>query len=260
MTRILAIDIGNTNTVVGLFRSDLLEGTWRISTHLHRTPDEYGFLLRDLIAHSGIRDMVVEGAILSSVVPPLTPIFKETCRTSFGVEPVEVTSDTVTGLVLRVDRPEEVGADRIVNAAAVYAKFRHDAIIVDFGTATTFCAVSGTGDYLGGVIVPGITLSAEALYKRTAKLPRVELARPPNVIGKNTVHSIQSGLLFGYAGMVDALVGRVMMEMGVKPAVIATGGLASLVAPETKSIEKVEPFLTLEGLKVIYCLNKGKPD
>lgn len=258
MSRLLAIDIGNTNIVVGLFRSDELEGTWRLSTHLHRTPDEYGHLLRELIAHSGLSSVPIDGAILSSVVPPLTPIFIEMCRVSFNHAPFEVTGRVATGLILRVDHPEEVGADRIVNAAAVHAKLKREAIIVDFGTATTVCAVTGAGEYLGGVIVPGITLSAEALYMRTAKLPRVELAKPPHVIGKNTVHSIQSGLLFGYAGMVDGLVSRVREELGGRPAVIATGGLAPLIAPETKTIEKVEPFLTLEGLKVIYRLNRGK--
>lgn len=258
MSRLLAIDIGNTNIVIGLFQSDTLEGTWRISTRLHRTADEYGVLLRGLFAHAGMKDLAVDGAILSSVVPPLTPMFIEMCETAFRKTPLEVTARLETGLVLRVDRPEEVGADRIVNAAAVYAKLKREAIIVDFGTATTLCAVSRVGEYLGGVIAPGILLSAEALTMRTAKLPRVELVRPPSVIGKNTVHGIQSGLLFGYAGMVDSLVARVRDEMGGSPAVVATGGLASLIAPETKSIEKVEPFLTLEGLSLIYQLNRGK--
>ncbi|OYT21315.1 MAG: pantothenate kinase, partial [Nitrospira sp. UW-LDO-01] len=196
-------------------------------------------------------------AIISSVVPALTETFESMVETSFGCTPITVSSDLETGLTMKYLNPKEIGSDRIVNAAAAYEKFRRDLIIVDFGTATTFCAVSGTGEYLGGVIAPGLGISAEALFSRAAKLSKVELARPKTVIGTDTASSIQSGLIFGYAGLVDTLVHRIETEMGHSSFVIATGGLAQVIASEARSIQHIEPFLTLQGLELLYRRARG---
>ncbi|MBS0152016.1 MAG: type III pantothenate kinase [Nitrospira sp.] len=249
---LLAIDIGNTNIVVGIFEGPTLLSHWRLATDPKTTADEYGVLCLSLMARNGRIPEHISGAIISSVVPALTETFESMVETSFGCTPITVSSDLETGLTMKYLNPKEIGSDRIVNAAAAYEKFRRDLIIVDFGTATTFCAVSGTGEYLGGVIAPGLGISAEALFSRAAKLSKVELARPKTVIGTDTASSIQSGLIFGYAGLVDTLVHRIETEMGHSSFVIATGGLAQVIASEARSIQHIEPFLTLQGLELLY--------
>ena len=254
---LLAIDIGNTNIVVGIFEGPTLLNHWRLATDSKTTADEYGVLCLSLMARNGRIPEHISGAIISSVVPALTETFESMVETSFGCTPITVSSDLETGLTLKYLNPKEIGSDRIVNAAAAYEQFRRDLIIVDFGTATTFCAVSGTGEYLGGVIAPGLGISAEALFSRAAKLSKVELARPKTVIGTDTASSIQSGLIFGYAGLVDTLVHRIETEMGHSSFVIATGGLAQVIASEARSIQHIEPFLTLQGLALLYRRARG---
>lgn len=252
---LLVIDVGNTNVVFGIFEEKRLLGEWRVATHFQKTADEYGILLIDLLQEQKISAARVKGAILSSVVPPLTPVLQEMARKYFSQEAMVVTHDLKTGLRIRYDNPKEVGADRIVNAAAAYHLYGGPLIIVDFGTATTFCVVSEGGDYLGGAIAPGLTISAEALFARASKLPRVELIKPKGVIGRDTVSSMQSGMIFGYAGLVNEIVGRIEQEIGEKAQVVATGGLSRLIAPECATIQKVRPTLTLEGLMIIYNMN-----
>src|SRR5215467_15962235 len=254
---LLTIDIGNTNIVWGIYDNHRLAGHWRLATDTKRTSDEYGILFTNLLGAAGILSQRVTGAIISSVVPILTPTFEEMVERSFGQRAVLVTSETNTGLTLAYANPKEIGSDRLVNAAAAYHKYRLDLIIVDFGTATTFCAVTKEAEYLGGVIAPGLGISAEALFSRAAKLSKVELTRPKSVIGTDTESSIQSGLLFGYAGLVDTLVKRIEQELGLSTYVIATGGLSTVVAPETTSIQKIDPLLTLEGLELLYRRAKG---
>lgn len=254
---LVAIDIGNTNVVWGIFEGSSLLAHWRLATNPKATVDEYGVLCLNLLTRTGRSPEQISGAIISSVVPSLTETFESMTGTYFGCTPLIVTSEMDTGLTLRYKNPGEIGSDRIVNAAAAYHKFHRDLIIVDFGTATTFCAVTQGGDYLGGAIAPGLGISAEALFTRAAKLSKVELARPKTVIGTDTASSIQAGLLYGYAGLVDALVRRMQQEMGHASYVIATGGLAAVVAPETTSIQKIEPLLTLEGLEFLYRRTHG---
>ncbi|HSN03339.1 MAG TPA: type III pantothenate kinase [Nitrospira sp.] len=249
---LLAIDIGNTNVVLGIFEGSSLLAHWRLATDPKTTADEYGVLCLNLLTRSGRVPEQITGAIISSVVPALTGTFETMVETYFHRTPLVVSADMDMGLTLKYTNPKEIGSDRIVNAAAAFHKYRRDLIIVDFGTATTFCAVTKDGAYLGGVIAPGLGISAEALFARAAKLSKVELARPKTVIGTDTAGSIQSGLLFGYAGLVDALVRRMEQELGRPSYVIATGGLASVIAPETTSIQKIEPLLTLEGLELLY--------
>jgi type III pantothenate kinase len=249
---LLAIDIGNTNIVLGVFKGKQLKGEWRIATSLSRTTDEYGILLLDLFLAQKLTSKDITGIALSSVVPPLTPVFEETGRKYFGKSPMVVTHESKTGLRIDYEQPKDVGADRIVNAAAAFSLYGGPLVIVDFGTATTFCAVSKTGDYLGGAIAPGLMISAEALFARAAKLPKVELQRPKNVIGQDTVSSMQAGIIIGYVGLVDEVVTRMKQEVGGKPFVVATGGLAGLIASESKTIQKVHSFLTLEGLRIVY--------
>lgn len=256
---LLAIDIGNTNIVWGLFREGVLVAHWRIATDTKKTSDEYGVLFSSLLTHSGQVAAQISGAILSSVVPALTASIEAMVETYFHRHPLIVSSDTQTGLTLKYANPKEIGSDRIVNAAAAYHKYQRDLIVVDFGTATTFCVVTKSAEYLGGVIAPGLGISAEALFTRAAKLSKVELARPKSVIGADTASSIQAGLLYGYAGLVDSLVQRIERELGRSAYVIATGGLATTIAPETQSIQTVEPFLTLEGLELLYRLAQGSP-
>lgn len=256
-TMLLVIDIGNTNVVWGIFEGSTLVAHWRLATDPKTTADEYGVLCLNLLARSGRTPQQVTDAIISSVVPALTGTFDTMVETYFHRTPLVVSSDMDAGLTLKYANPKEIGSDRIVNAAAAYHKYKTDLIIVDFGTATTFCAVTATGDYLGGVIAPGIGISAEALFARAAKLSKVELARPKTVIGTDTAGSIQAGLLFGYAGLVDALVRRMEQELGRTCLVIATGGLASVIAPETTSIKRIEPLLTLEGLELLYRRARG---
>lgn len=254
---LLAVDIGNTNIVWGLFRGSELVAHWRLATDAKRTSDEYGVLFLNLLAHSGQIPTQVSAAILSSVVPALTETFEAMIGTYFHRTPMIVSADTATGLTLRYANPKEIGSDRIVNAAAAYHKYRRDLIVVDFGTATTFCVITKSGEYLGGVIAPGLGISADALFTRAAKLSKVEIARPKTVIGVDTGSSIQAGLLYGYAGLVDSLVKRMEQELGRSTYVVATGGLATIIAPETTSIQKVEPFLTLEGLELLHRLARG---
>ncbi len=254
---LLVVDIGNTNIVWGLYRSSTLVAHWRIATDPKKTEDEYGVLFCSLLAQAGQVASLVDGAILSSVVPALTGTFESMIGAYFGQSPMIVSPDTPTGLTLKYANPKEIGSDRIVNAAAAYHKYRRDLIVVDFGTATTFCVVTKSAEYLGGVIAPGLGISAEALFARAAKLSKVELTRPKTVIGTDTAGSIQAGLLFGYAGLVDSLVRRIEQELGRTTYVIATGGLASVVAPESATIHKIEPLLTLEGLELLYRLAHG---
>ncbi|CUS38934.1 type III pantothenate kinase [Candidatus Nitrospira nitrificans] len=254
---LLAVDIGNTNVVAGIFEGSVLLTHWRLATDPKTTADEYGVLCLSLMARDGRLPEHITGAIISSVVPALTETFESMIETSFGSTPITVSSDMDTGLTLKYSNPKEIGSDRIVNAAAAYEKFHRDLIIVDFGTATTFCAVNRDGEYLGGVIAPGLTISAEALFSRAAKLSKVELARPKTVIGTDTAGSIQSGLIFGYAGLVDTLVQRMERELGRTSYVVATGGLASVIAPEARSIQHLEPLLTLHGLELLYRRARG---
>ncbi len=253
---LLCIDIGNTNITFGLYEGEILGPHWRIRTIHEKMPDEYGILMDQLFHHRGYRAEQVTGAAIASVVPPLTPIFAQVCQDYFGQTPLVVDAGVRTGVRIRYDNPREVGADRVADAAAVRALHGVPACVVDFGTATTFDAISAEGDYLGGAIAPGIGIAAQALFERTAKLPRVELTRPPSVIGTNTVRSIQSGLLFGYVGLVEGIVTRFKAELGPQTHVIATGGLARAIACETDVIDVVDTWLTLHGLRIIYELNR----
>ncbi len=255
---LLALDIGNTNIVLGLFKGEELAAHWRLATDADKTSDDYAVLFRGLLEAVGLEVGQVTGVIISSVVPSLTPVFEQLSETQFRRTPLLVSAELPTGLTLRYGNPHEIGSDRLVNAAAAYARYHQTLIIVDFGTATTFCTVTASGEYLGGAIAPGLSISAEALASRTAKLPKVELARPKTVIGQDTASSIQSGLIFGYAGLVDEMVSRIEAEIGQRAKVIATGGLASLIAPESRSIQEVHPFLTLEGLALLYRRSQGE--
>jgi len=254
---LLAVDIGNTNIVAGIFDGARLLTHWRLASDPKATADEYGVLCLSIMARDGQFPERITGAIISSVVPALTETFESMIERSFHRTPIIVSSESDTGLTLKYLNPREIGSDRIVNAAAAYHKFRRDLIIVDFGTATTFCAVTHVGEYLGGVIAPGLAISADALFARAAKLSKVELSRPKTVIGIDTASSIQAGLVFGYAGLVDALIQRMELEMGHSSYVIATGGLASVIAPEARSIQHIEPFLTLEGLELLHRRARG---
>jgi type III pantothenate kinase len=254
---LLAIDIGNTNIVLGLFKDKELLAHWRMTTHLHKTVDEYSMFILDLFRSRETVTQEIDAIICSNVVPPLTSIFMEMGKKYFGITPLFVGHQMETGLKIRYDNPQEIGADRIVNAAAGFEIYGGPLIIVDFGTATTFCAISAQGEYLGGVISPGVLIATEALFNRTAKLPKVELITPNDVIGKSTISSIQSGILIGFACLVDGMVARMKNEMKSDPFVVATGGLASLIASESKLIQEVRPNLTLEGLYILYEKNRS---
>jgi type III pantothenate kinase len=254
----LAIDIGNTNITLGLYQGDVLGPRGRFATGHEKTPDEYGALMLGFLRHKGISADNVHAIAMASVVPPLTGTFVEACRRHLQCEPLVVDGTRKTGVRIYYEDPSHVGADRIVDAAAAYRLYGGPACIVDFGTATTFDAISSQGDYLGGAIAPGIGIASEALFQRTAKLPKVDLQRPPSAIGRNTAHSLQSGLLFGYVGLVEGMVARFLAELGPETKVIATGGLAGIVAKETKVISIVAPWLTLDGLRIIYELNTGE--
>ncbi len=253
---LLCIDIGNTNIKLGLFEGDKIRAHWRIATERTRLADEYAMLLLDLFRTEQIAVNAVTGVALSSVVPPLTPEFTDLAQRYLKQTPLVVGPGVKTGMNIRTDHPAEVGADLIVNAVAARALYGAPVIVIAFGTATAFSAVAASGDFVGVAIAPGVATSAEALFRFAAKLPQVELARPPHAIGKNTVHSMQAGLVFGYAGLVEGIVKRMRAELGGTARVVATGGLASLIAAETDIIERVEPNLTLLGLRQIYEMNR----
>ena len=249
---LLAIDVGNTNIVIGIFNGDELVTDWRVHTERNTTEDEFNILINSLFSNSNINRKSIENTIISSVVPQMVTILDSFCRKYLGHEPHWVNASSYRGMPILYGNPSEVGADRIVNAVAAFDKYKTSLIIIDFGTATTFDAVSTKGEYIGGAICPGIIISSEALFMKASKLPRVEIFTPPkNVIGKDTSNSIQSGLIYGYAGLVDGIVKRMKTEMKCDPKVIATGGLARLIGDVSETIEKIESHLTLEGLKMI---------
>ncbi len=253
---LVAIDIGNTNITLGVYQGDRLLHHWRIATAHERMPDEYGIQLLQLLAHRGLRVQEITGVAMASVVPSLTRTFRVACQRYLGREPFVVDAGVRTGVRIRYENPREVGADRVVDCAAVQHKYGGPACVVDFGTATTFDAISREGDYLGGAIAPGIGIAAEALFARAAKLYRVEIAPPAKVIGTNTAMAIQSGIFYGYIGLVEGLVARFRQALGEEMKVIATGGLAEMIARETPAIQYVDPWLTLDGLRIVYELNR----
>lgn len=254
---ILVFDVGNTNIMIGVYQDKNLVEHWRISTASQRTADEHAVLLRALFEGSGLTFKRIRAIVISSVVPPLMMTLDLMSKKYFGFPPLVVGPGIKTGLQIRFENPREVGADRIVNAIAGYELYGGPLIIVDFGTATTFCAITARGEYLGGAIAPGIGISTEALFARAAKLPRVELVKPPSVIGKNTVNSMQSGIIYGFAGQVDAIVSRMKKELPGNPQVVATGDMAEVMAQEARTIDRVDPQLTLTGLRIIYERNQG---
>ncbi|NFH69319.1 type III pantothenate kinase [Clostridium botulinum] len=255
---ILLVDAGNTNIVLGVYKDKKYIASWRISTEGNKTSDEYSIQIMQLLNLNNLNPEDVKGIIVSSVVPNIMHSLENMLRRCFGQEPIIVGPGIKTGINIKYDNPKEVGADRIVNAVAAFEIYKRPVIIIDFGTATTFCSVTENGDYLGGCICPGLRISADALFEKAAKLPRVELEVPRKVICKNTVSSIQSGVLFGYIGQVEYIVKKMKEEMsdGIEPYVIATGGLANLIANETDAIDKVDSDLTLEGLKILYKKNR----
>ena len=258
---LLVVDVGNTQTMLGLFEGENLSHHWRLATDIHKTKDEYSLLVGSLLGNAGLAPGEVHGVGVCSVVPPLSHVFLDMAESLFSVKAILIGPGVKTGMLILYENPAEVGADRIANAIAAYHEIRGPVIIVDFGTATTFCVVSEKGEYLGGSIVPGVGISADALFARTAKLPRVAVTRPAAVIGRTTEASIQSGLFFGYLCIVEGMIQRIVSEMqfGSRPTVLATGGLATLFAGETNVIDAVDPYLTLKGVRIIYEKNATRP-
>lgn len=252
---IFVFDIGNTNMVLGVYDGDKLKHHWRIETNRNKTEDEYGMLIKSLFDHVNLSFSDINGMIISSVVPPIMTALERMCDKYFHIKPLIVGPGIKTGLNIKYENPREVGADRIVNAIAAIHDYGSPLIIVDFGTATTYCYVNEKKQYMGGAIAPGIGISTEALYSKAAKLPRIEIARPDNIIGKNTVAAMQAGILYGYVGQVEGIVKRMKAQAIENPMVIATGGLASLIAKESNVVDVVDPFLTLKGLQLIYKRN-----
>lgn len=253
---LLAVDVGNTNLVIGVFEGQALRIHWRLATRRDATADEYGVMLLNLLRHADIDPRRLDACILDSVVPPLDLAVEEMVRRYVGVDPRVVGRDVDPGMPIRYEVPRDVGADRIVNAVAADAYYGRPAIVVDFGTATTFDAISGRGEYLGGAIAPGVGISAEALFVRASKLPRVDLARPKAVIGTNTVAAMQAGLFYGYVSLVDGVVRRMQRELEEQAVVVGTGGLAFLFAGEAETLAHVDPLLTLKGLELLYRRNR----
>ena len=254
---LLVMDVGNTNIVVGAFDGDSLVKNWRISTDYKKSSDEIGMLLVQLLNHNSIDVDNIDAVIISSVVPQMMFSLERAVKRYLKNEPIIVSNDLKTGINILYDNPREVGADRVVNAVAVHHHYPGNAIIIDFGTATTFCALTKEGDYLGGVICPGIKISLDALIERTAKLPKIEIVRPKNIIGTNTIESMQAGMVYGYAGQIENIVARIKETMPADTKVIATGGIASLMYETTSAIDILDSHLTLKGLKLIYEMNKN---
>ena len=252
---LLAIDIGNTNIAFGIFDQEKLRATWNVATDINKTADEYAVLLLNLLPRQDIAMSDIDHVAICCVVPPLEPVFEELSKRYFGSSPLFVGAGVKTGVRICTDNPREVGADRVANVAAAHRLYGGPVIVIDFGTATTVDAISEEGDFLGAAIAPGIRIAAEALFERASKLPRIELIAPQNAIGRNTVTAMQSGLIFGYVGLIESLVHRIKEELGGKARVIATGGLANIIAKETKIVDTVNPNLTLEGLRLIYEMN-----
>lgn len=255
---ILVMDVGNTNIVLGVYGQDRLLHHWRLETDRRKTEDEFGMQLKALLTDAGLAFASINGIIMSSVVPPIMAALERMCQKYFHIKPLIVGPGVKTGLNIKYDNPREVGADRIVNAVAAIEEYGAPLIIVDFGTATTYCYINEHRQYMGGAIAPGINISTEALYSRASKLPRIEIARPASVIGKNTVSAMQSGIVYGYVGQAEGIVARMKAESKQQPKVIATGGMAPLIADESAAIDKVDPFLTLKGLYLIYKRNQAQ--
>jgi len=254
---LITVDVGNTHTVIGIYQGEQLTHHWRIATNIERTTDEHGALLNTLFAGEGLTvPPRPEGVVIACVVPPLNQVMEQLTRRYFKCEPLVVGPGIKTGMPILYENPKEIGADRIVNAIAAYDRYNTACIVVDFGTATTFDYVTARGEYVGGAIAPGLGISVDALVAHAAKLYRVELVRPREVVGRTTVTAIQSGLIYGYTSLVDGLVTRIRHERGEKAKVIATGGLADLIAPESETIEEIDEFLTLKGLRLIFERNR----